>query len=82
MDDVVRQARECETRFLTGILGDIPCVLITDFGWWVRNETEIETWMDAYLRDGSYSRNGMIVEFADQEEMMLFILTWQGRRAR
>jgi hypothetical protein len=82
MDDVVQKVRECQARFMPATLGEIPCVLIADFRWWVRNESEIEPWMDAYLQDGSDARNGMIVEFADQEEMMLFLLTWQGSRLK
>lgn len=69
-------------RFVHGYLRDTHCLLIADFSWWVANEYELDAWMDDNLRDGSDSRNGMVVEFADLEEFMLFLLTWQGAHSK
>lgn len=53
-------------------------VIVADFAWWIDHEQEIEQWMDANLEKGRFCRQGMVIEFDDQEDMALFLLTWQG----
>lgn len=55
-----------------------PSVIICDYEWWCINEEEIVAWMNNNLASGTKGQMGSIIEFADREELALFLLTWQG----
>jgi hypothetical protein len=46
--------------------------IIADFKFYADNENAIDSW----LNDHWCSRTGMVVEFWDEQTMMLFILRW------
>ena len=73
---------EDKSRFMvTGPFDDeMPYyyVLITDFKWWVANETEIHAWMRACLPDGEQQHQGMVVTINDEADLSNFLLRWAG----
>lgn len=50
-------------------------LIISDYNWWIANAEEIEEWMEDNLTD--CKRNGMVLEFANDKEYMIFLLKWQ-----
>jgi len=51
-----------------------PMLLIADPGYWVANESEILDWMTQ--TNVKYHFSGMILEFENNEDKMMFLLRW------
>lgn len=51
-----------------------PMLLIADPGFWVANETEIFDWL--VNTNINYYLNGMLLEFDNAEDKMMFVLRW------
>jgi len=51
-------------------------LLISDYDWWQQNEGEILEWMDKCLPRGREHRQGMVIEFDDNQDRVNFLLRW------
>ena len=51
-------------------------ILITDYGWWEENESEIYTWMRECLPRGVDHHQGMVVIVDDEIDASNFLLRW------
>lgn len=47
-------------------------IILTDFGYWTENLDELVEWCERY----GATTTGMIIEFPDEQTMMLFVLRW------
>ena len=53
-------------------------IIITDFQWWVDNETQIHTWMDQCMPRGRAHQQGMVVVIEDEVDVSNFLLKWNA----
>jgi hypothetical protein len=51
-------------------------LLISDYDWWQQNEGEILEWMEKCLPRGREHRQGMVIEFDDNQDRVNFLLRW------
>ena len=51
-------------------------VMIGDWRYYVRYETDITNWMDRHLT--GWTRRGMLLGFSSDEDRTAFMLTWQA----
>ena len=51
-------------------------IMIKDFAWWIQNEREIYTWMEANLPNGRMHHEGMIISLPVEEQVTAFLLKW------
>ena len=49
-------------------------MLIADYHWWDKNESEIRDWTKECLT--SFATQGMIVKFSSEEDRNLFLMRW------
>ena len=54
----------------------IPSVMITDYDWWVENQTNIEEWMEQNLPRGLEHKKGTVLEFDTDYDAARFMLRW------
>jgi len=52
-------------------------IIISDYKWWVENESEIYAWMDECLPRGRKHQEGMVVVIDDPMHASNFLLRWQ-----
>lgn len=51
-------------------------IILTDTMHWLKFETELKEWCNEYLSLGTKSFVGSIIEFRNEEELVLFMLRW------
>lgn len=51
-------------------------IVLTDFKYWLDKETFLREWCDKNLSLGSKAFVGSIIEFTNEEELVLFMLRW------
>ena len=63
-------------RFVVVKDGMTHALMISDYEYWLTNESEIEEWMDNTLPQGRDHRRGMVLQFDSTQTMMMFMLRW------
>ena len=53
-------------------------IIIKDYRWWADNETEIYKWMRQCLPNGTDHHQGMVVTLKEEQDVLSFLLRWQG----
>lgn len=51
-------------------------IVLTDFKYWLDKETELRKWCTDNLILGNAGFVGSIIEFKNEEELVLFMLRW------
>lgn len=51
-------------------------IVLTDFKYWLNKETALREWCDKNLTLGGEAFVGSIIEFTNEEELVLFMLRW------
>lgn len=72
-----KMLKEQGHKFIDARLGtmDMPMLLVTDYVYFVDNETDIFDWCKQ--SNVQCKLTGMILEFGSKEEKMMFMLRWQ-----
>lgn len=76
--DADKLGNEPNVRFVESedcILGN-PVFIIADVQFWTDNEEELAQWLADNTERGYYTREGMVLTFASDEEAMWFKLRW------
>jgi hypothetical protein len=55
---------------------DSGYIVLSDFKYWLDKETDLREWCDKNLSLGSKAFVGSIIEFTNEEELVLFMLRW------
>lgn len=69
-----------DIRSLSGNVNTIDLIInksilvVADVGFYIENEQEIKSWSNQSLT--SFSQNGMILGFVNDEERNLFLMRW------
>ena len=53
-----------------------PSLLISDIDWWEKNQTMVMEWMNTVMPRDSNRQVGMVLNFATEQERMMFMLRW------
>jgi len=53
-----------------------PIFIITDPQWWVAHEKELALWLQENTKQGLNTREGMTLNFMNDEEALWFKLKW------
>lgn len=51
-------------------------IILVDYVYWADHEEDLETWLDANVQHGRHIRNGMVLEFNNMEDLLVFTLKW------
>lgn len=51
-------------------------VILVDYVYWADHEEDLEVWLDEHVQDGRRIRNGMVLEFNNMEDLLVFTLKW------
>jgi hypothetical protein len=54
---------------------DMIGLIIVDYNWWFINEAELKSWCNETMK-GSWVRQGMIINFDNEENRLQFLLRW------
>jgi len=67
-----------KNRFIPGYspLSRQMMLIIEDYVWWTQNEQEIRGWMDDNLPGGREHHQGMIINFDNEQQRLMFMLRW------
>lgn len=55
----------------------LECI-IADYIFWDDNKLDLEEWLANNTKKGSRTRTGMILNFSNEQEVLMFLLRWQG----
>jgi hypothetical protein len=66
---------EMSNRFLH--YRKLECI-IADYIFWDDNKLDLEEWLANNTKKGSRTRTGMILNFSNEQEVLMFLLRWQG----
>jgi hypothetical protein len=53
-----------------------PSLIILDWAWWEANEYAVHEWMAAHLPKGTDHHMGVLINFGNPRERMMFLLRW------
>jgi len=66
-------------RFIKALyVNDRINYILTDYVFWAAHDAELSIWLDGNTEQGSDSQFGMVLEFANEREELLFLLKWSG----
>lgn len=75
---IVDQTEAAKDRFIesTEALEGRPMFIIADYNFWMEHEEELAKWLEEHAERGLYTREGMVLQFMNDEEAMWFKLRW------
>lgn len=64
-------------HFVVGELEGIGnYAIIKNATWWINNVEDITNWLDESGISARYKHEGMVLTFADKEDLAMFVLRW------
>ena len=51
-------------------------VILVDYDHWDKHDDELDRWLDQTVEGGRHCRTGMMIEFNNKEDLLVFTLTW------
>ena len=55
-----------------------PSLLIADSDWWDAHTYEVYEWMDEHLTNGRHQNQGMLIQFGNEQDRLMFLMRWGG----
>ena len=66
-------------RFIrTLVMNGKQAYIIADYNFWSNNQVALENWLIDNTEDGLDTQEGMTLNFANEQEELMFIMRWQG----